>query len=283
MPGGRGPLVVLNDEIHYAREAQKMNSTQLDTFKSPNRGRAGVMNTGKAYFFSTNTTRYGKRSEFSVDRVAVSDLPRVEIVYSYANLGRETIDFLVGQRVRGIVLAGVGDGNSTDDAIAALAEAAQERSRRGAFLADGQRPRRPQRRGRRRQARLHRRDGAFPAEGAYPPHARPDEDEGPEGPPTALHGVLTMKATSEIVKRFKADVGLFGVFTDERLRELVDSSAVVSFEANEVIAHRGAAPAHLASSRGQRDDVGGRPRRSAADAEPDGRRRDVRRGGPHDR
>src|ERR1043166_4767340 len=40
--GGRGPLVVLNDTIHYAREAQKTHTTHLDTFKSPNRGPAGV-------------------------------------------------------------------------------------------------------------------------------------------------------------------------------------------------------------------------------------------------
>ncbi len=47
-------------------------------------------------------------------------------MYSYANYGRETIDFLVGQGVKGIVLAGVGDGNSTDAAIAALADAAKK-------------------------------------------------------------------------------------------------------------------------------------------------------------
>ncbi|HVO26798.1 MAG TPA: type II asparaginase [Candidatus Margulisiibacteriota bacterium] len=123
---GRGPLVVLNDEIHYAHEAQKMNTTQLDTFKSPNRGRAGVMNTGKAYFFSENTTRHTTKSEFSVEGKEVKDLPRVEVVYSYANLGRETIDFLVEKGVKGIVLAGVGDGNSTDAAIAALADAAKK-------------------------------------------------------------------------------------------------------------------------------------------------------------
>jgi len=123
---GRGPLVVLNDEIHYAHEAQKTNSTALDTFKSPNRGRAGVMNTGKAYFFSPNTTRHTTKSEFSVDGKAVKDLPWVEIVYSYANLGRDTIDFLVSKGVQGIVLAGVGDGNSTDAAIAALADAAKK-------------------------------------------------------------------------------------------------------------------------------------------------------------
>jgi L-asparaginase len=123
---GRGPLVVLNDEIHYAHEAQKTNSTALDTFKSPNRGRAGVMNTGKAYFFSQNTTRHTTKSEFSVDGKGVNDLPYVEIVYSYANFGRDTIDFLVGKGVKGIVLAGVGDGNSTDTAIAALADAARK-------------------------------------------------------------------------------------------------------------------------------------------------------------
>ena len=36
------------------------------------------------------------------------------------------IDFLVGKGVKGIVLAGVGDGNSTDTAIAALADAAKK-------------------------------------------------------------------------------------------------------------------------------------------------------------
>jgi L-asparaginase len=123
---GRGPLVVLNDEIHDAHEVQKTNSTQLDTFKSPNRGRAGVMNTGKAYFFSQSTTRHTKKSEFSVDGKGVNDLPYVEVVYSYANFGRDMIDFLVGKGVKGIVLAGVGDGNSTDTAIAALADAAKK-------------------------------------------------------------------------------------------------------------------------------------------------------------
>jgi L-asparaginase len=123
---GRGPLVILNDEIHYAHEAQKTNSTALDTFKSPNRGRAGVMNTGKAYFFSQNTTRHTKKSEFSVDGKGVNDLPYVEVVYSYANFGRDTIDFLVSKGVKGIVLAGVGDGNSTDTAIAALADAVRK-------------------------------------------------------------------------------------------------------------------------------------------------------------
>ncbi len=123
---GRGPLIILNDEIHYAREAQKMNSTQLDTFKSPNRGRAGVMNVGKAHFFYPNNARHTTRSDFSVDGVAAKDLPKVEIVYSYANVGREMVDFLASNGTKGIVLAGVGDGNSTDPVIEALAEAVKK-------------------------------------------------------------------------------------------------------------------------------------------------------------
>jgi len=122
---GRGPLIVINDTIHYARETQKMHSTRMDTFQSPNRGIAGMMNTGKAFFYSANTVRHTTKSEFSLSGLTVANLPRVEVVYSYANLGGELIDALVEQGVKGIVLAGVGDGNSTDAAIAALEKAAK--------------------------------------------------------------------------------------------------------------------------------------------------------------
>ena len=50
----------------------------------------------------------------------------MEIVYSHADFGGETVDFLVGKGVKGIVLAGVGDGNSTDAVIAALERAAKK-------------------------------------------------------------------------------------------------------------------------------------------------------------
>ena len=123
---GRGPLIVLNDEIHYGREVQKMNATQLDTFQSPNRGRAGVMSNGKAFFFNPIVTKHTTQSEFSIDQLKAEDLPRVEVVYSYANLGGDMIEYLVRRGVQGIVLAGVGDGNTTDAALAALQEAAKK-------------------------------------------------------------------------------------------------------------------------------------------------------------
>jgi L-asparaginase len=123
---GRGPLVVLNDTIHYGREAQKMHTTHMDTFDSPNRGIAGVMNTGRATFYSYITTRHTTRSEFSIDGLTVDNLPLVTIVYSYANFGGLVIDAMVEKGVKGIVLAGVGDGNTTDAALAALERAAKK-------------------------------------------------------------------------------------------------------------------------------------------------------------
>lgn len=120
---GRGVLVVLNDEIHYAREVQKYNTTRLDSLESRDRGPAGLMSEGHAIFFSAPTGRHGLSSEFSLD--GLLRFPRVEIVYSYANLGRNLIDDLVAHHVRGIVLAGVGDGNTTDEALAGLRDAAK--------------------------------------------------------------------------------------------------------------------------------------------------------------
>jgi L-asparaginase len=139
---GRGPLVVINDTIHYARELQKMHTTLLNAFESPNRGVAGVMNTGKVYFYSQNTTRHTTKSEFSLKGLTVENLPRVEIIYSYANFDGKLIDAAVAQGAKGIVLDGVGDGNTTDAGIAAFERAVKQGvavvrcSRTGAGVAD---------------------------------------------------------------------------------------------------------------------------------------------------
>ena len=118
---GRGVLVLLNDEIHYAREATKTNTTQLDTFKSPNRGKAGMTNAGRVYFYDALAVKHTNASAFSVE--GLSALPRVEIFYAHANMGRDFIDHCVALKCKGIVLAGVGDGNATQAAVAGLQDA----------------------------------------------------------------------------------------------------------------------------------------------------------------
>jgi L-asparaginase len=120
---GRGTLVVMNEDIHYAREIQKIASAGLCAFASPNRGRAGVMHGGVPNFYSRNATTYGAQSEFSLALLEKAGWPRVDIVYAHANLQADLIDFLASA-ADGIVLAGVGDGNATDLALEGLRRAA---------------------------------------------------------------------------------------------------------------------------------------------------------------
>jgi L-asparaginase len=120
---GRGVLVVANDEIHFAREVAKTNTTQVGTFRATHRGLAGLVNAGRLHLYAPPVRRHTAQSEFSV--AGVNALPRVDIVYAYAGVGRELIDAAVQAGARGLVIAGVGDGNLNAIALAAAATAAK--------------------------------------------------------------------------------------------------------------------------------------------------------------
>jgi L-asparaginase len=120
---GRGVLVVANDEIHFAREVSKTNTTQVGTFRATHRGLAGLVNAGRLHLYAPPVRRHTTTSEFSKETSA--ELPRVEIVYAYAGMGRQSIDAAVAAGVQGIVIAGVGDGNLNRHALAAATDAAR--------------------------------------------------------------------------------------------------------------------------------------------------------------
>jgi L-asparaginase len=120
---GKGTLVVLNDTIHYARNVMKTDTTSVQTFQSLNRGPAGVVHTGKIEWFEPMDKRHGKVSEFSIDNL--DRLPRVDILYAHASMSADLIDAAVRNGARGLVIAGVGDGNMTTPALDALARAAK--------------------------------------------------------------------------------------------------------------------------------------------------------------
>jgi L-asparaginase len=118
---GRGVLVVLNDMIHAAREITKTNTSSLETFVSENRGPAGLVNTGKITWFEVPAGRHGTKSEFTVK--GLTTLPRVDIIYAHANMSTDLIDAAVKNGAKGLVIAGVGDGNMTQKALDACAAA----------------------------------------------------------------------------------------------------------------------------------------------------------------
>jgi L-asparaginase len=118
----RGVLIVANDEIHFAREVAKTNTTQVGTFHSGHRGLAGLVNAGRAHFYAPPVRRHTVVSEFSVPRAA---LPRVDIIFAHAGMDRALIDAAVRAGARGLVIAGVGDGNLGAAALAACVAAAK--------------------------------------------------------------------------------------------------------------------------------------------------------------
>jgi L-asparaginase len=120
---GKGTLVCLNAEFHYARNVVKTDTTSVQTFKSLNRGPAGVVHTGKIEWFEPMDRKVGKGTEFSVD--ALDKLPRVDIIYAHANMSADLIEAAAKNGAAGIVVAGVGDGNMTTPALDALAKLAK--------------------------------------------------------------------------------------------------------------------------------------------------------------
>lgn len=120
---GRGVLVSLNDEIHYARNVVKTDTTSVQTFKSLNRGPAGLVHTGTVEWFQPMDRKLGPASEFSVD--GLDALPRVDIIYAHANMSPDLIEAAIRNGARGIVIAGVGDGNLTAPALEVVARAAK--------------------------------------------------------------------------------------------------------------------------------------------------------------
>jgi L-asparaginase len=121
---GRGVLVVVNDWIHGASSLTKTSTTAVQTFLSPLRGLVGTVTYGDCEFFRAGVGRNTVDSEFSLD--GVTALPRVDIVMAHANMDGALIDAAVAAGAKGIVIAGVGNGNLTKAALDALAAQAKK-------------------------------------------------------------------------------------------------------------------------------------------------------------
>lgn len=122
---GRGVMAMMNDDLHYAAEVTKTNATHLNTMHSPNRGRAGTCDTGKCTLFSPPTQLHTTNSEFTLPE-DLTELPNVAIIYAHANLDATLINAAAAAGAKGIVVAGVGDGNMTQPALDALTALAKK-------------------------------------------------------------------------------------------------------------------------------------------------------------
>ena len=118
---GHGVLVVANDSIHGAREVVKTNTLTVQTFESPNMGLLGALHYGSFRMFRKPQKKHTTDSVFSIR--SIEQLPRVVVIFAHSNMQGDLIHAAVEMGAKGIVLAGVGNGNTSQFAIAALSDA----------------------------------------------------------------------------------------------------------------------------------------------------------------
>jgi L-asparaginase len=114
----------MNDWIHAAHSLTKTSTTAIQTFMSPLRGVVGVAAYGKNDFYSSPPWKHTSASEFDVS--GVTKLPRVDIVFACADMPPDLIDASVSNGAKGIVIAGVGNGNMNKASVEAAARAVKK-------------------------------------------------------------------------------------------------------------------------------------------------------------
>jgi L-asparaginase len=105
---GKGALIVMNDEINAARDTTKTNTLRVETFKSPELGLLGYVDEDKVSFYRASTKRHTAATEFDV--TALTQLPKVTILYSYIEPDAAMIKAAITSGAKGVVFAGTGNG-----------------------------------------------------------------------------------------------------------------------------------------------------------------------------
>lgn len=108
---GLGVLVVLNDEIHAARDVVKTSTYRLQTFRSPDFGALGHVDGDGVHILRTPRGSHAPDTVFASAKTF--DLPRVDIALSYAGVDGVMVEAAVAAGAKGIISAGLAPGIAT--------------------------------------------------------------------------------------------------------------------------------------------------------------------------
>lgn len=120
---GKGVMVTANGNIFSASDITKSNPVHLDTFKPANIGILGYMWNNQPYFLRTSNQLHTLNSQFDIS--SITSLPRVDILYGYAGLDEKAVEASIHSGAKGIIIAGVGNGNISTSAQEVLIQASK--------------------------------------------------------------------------------------------------------------------------------------------------------------
>lgn len=118
---GRGVMVVMGDKVIAARDARKARTRGLDAFDGFPRPSIALVTPSALEWFGA-PWRVGEAADFAFPQT----LPDVPILYVHAGMTPDYVDRLVTANTRGIVVAGLGEGNMPEAVRQTLAGLAAE-------------------------------------------------------------------------------------------------------------------------------------------------------------
>ncbi|RYG73626.1 asparaginase [Lentibacillus lipolyticus] len=115
----KGVLVVMNDEIHTARNVTKTSTSNVATFQSPQNGPIGMITKESIIFHHTILERHTHPVQAITKNVF--------LLKAYAGMNMEILNALKETEPDGLVIEGLGEGNLPKNTIPSLTQ----------FIADG--------------------------------------------------------------------------------------------------------------------------------------------------
>lgn len=127
-PGAQGVVVVCAGTLHGALEVQKVHTYRTDAFDSGDAGPLGYVEEGVVRLVRNWPQALMQQGQVAIEKIAtLTSWPRVEVVMNYAGASGAVVQALlapsVNAPVRGLVVAGTGNGSVHCDLTAALLQA----------------------------------------------------------------------------------------------------------------------------------------------------------------
>ena len=116
---GRGVMLVMGDAVLAGRDARKAATSAIDAFRTFPRGPLARVTPASLDWFGP-AHRVGEAARYAFPQA----LPRVAILTAGAGMDERPVEALLGIGAKGIVLAGMGQGNAPRVVLEALARAA---------------------------------------------------------------------------------------------------------------------------------------------------------------
>ncbi|MEA1617363.1 asparaginase [Erythrobacter sp. T5W1-R] len=118
--GGRGVMVVMGDAVFAAVDVRKAATAHIDAFRGFPRGPIARVTPSQITWFGPP-----HRADAPASYAWPQSLPRVAILTAGAGMDAKPVEALLGIGCKGIVLAGMGQGNAPGCVLDALAAAAK--------------------------------------------------------------------------------------------------------------------------------------------------------------